>query len=72
MVQHREIQAVDTFDILQLTAGDVAHAGTLDFDHVGTEPRQQLRAGRAGLDMGKVEDFDAVECFAHLMLLPFS
>ncbi len=47
VVEHGEIQAVDIGFVLQLTAGDIADAGALDLDHVGAEPCQQLRAGRA-------------------------
>jgi hypothetical protein len=47
VVQHGEIQAVHIRHVLQLAAGDVADAGAFDLDHVGAEPCQQLRAGRA-------------------------
>ena len=39
-------------------------AGTLDLDHVGAEPGQQLRAGRAGLGMGEIENAHAVQRLA--------
>ena len=65
VVQHREIEAVHLGDVLQLAARDVADAGTLDLDHVGAEPGEQLRAGRARLHVREVEDLDAFECFAH-------
>src|SRR5262249_51719463 len=64
-VQHREIEAVRTLDVLQLAAGDVAAARHLDLDHVRTHPRQQLRPGRAGLDMAQIEDTHTVKRFAH-------
>ena len=64
-VQHREIEAVGALHVLQLAAGDVAAAGQLDLDHVGAHPGQQLRPGRAGLDMAHIEDAHAFECFAH-------
>ena len=41
-------------------------AGTLDLDHVGAQPGEQLRAGRTGLDVGEVENAHAVECLADL------
>jgi hypothetical protein len=47
VVQHREIQAVHVRNVLQLPARDVTRAGFLHLDHVGTEPGEQLRAGRA-------------------------
>src|ERR1700722_9211978 len=47
IVEHGEIQAVGIRDILQLAARNIADAGALDLDHVGAEPRQQLRARRA-------------------------
>jgi len=53
VVEHREIQAVDIRNVLQLSARDIADAGALDLDHVSTEPGQQLRAGRSGLHVVK-------------------
>src|SRR4051812_16688709 len=66
VVQHGEIERVRAFDVAQLGARDVADAGTLDLDTVGPEPGQQLRAGRAGLDVGEIEDLNAVERLAGL------
>ena len=60
VIQHREIQAVDVRDVAQLLARDIAGAGLLDLDHVGAEPRQQLRAGRARLHVREIENADAV------------
>ena len=60
MVEHREVEAVDIGDVAQLAARGVAFAGLLDLDHVGAEPGQQLRAGRARLDVREVENADAV------------
>ncbi len=54
VVQHGEIQAVHAFDVLQLTARDVADARALDLDHVGAKPSQKLGASGARLDMGEV------------------
>ena len=68
VVQHREIKAVDAFDILQLATGDVARARPFHLDHVGAEPREKLRAGWAGLHMGEVKYSNSVECFAHCTL----
>ena len=62
-VQHREIEAVDIGYVLELSSRRVADAGALDLQYVGTEPSQQLRAGRAGLDMRHVQDFHAFQCF---------
>jgi hypothetical protein len=64
-VEHGEVQGVHVRDVLQLGAGDVAGAGTLDLDHVGAEPGQQLGAGGTGLHVGEVDDLDAVEGFVH-------
>ena len=64
-VQHREIEAVGALHVLQLAAGDVAAAGHLDLDHVGAHPRQQLRPGRARLDMAQIENAHTFESFAH-------
>src|SRR5262249_42796967 len=38
VVEHCEIEAVHVWDILQLSARDVADARTLDLDYVGAEP----------------------------------
>ena len=46
VVEHREIERVGVRNIHQLTAGDVTDTRTLDLDDVGTEPGEQLRAGR--------------------------
>ncbi len=40
-------------------------AGQLDFDHVGAEPSQKLRAGRPRLHMGHIEYADSIERFRH-------
>ena len=61
LVEHREVERVDIGDVAQLAARHVAGAGALDLDHVGAEPGQQLRAGRAGLHVREVDDLDAVE-----------
>src|SRR5262249_29414723 len=42
VVQHREIEAVDLGDVLQLPARDVTDARALHLDHVGAKPGQQL------------------------------
>src|SRR6202041_2587677 len=65
VVEHGEIQAVRVRDVLQLTAGDVANARTLHLDHVGAEPGQQLRAGRARLNVGEIENSNALERLCH-------
>src|SRR3546814_15344605 len=43
----------------------VALAGPFDLDHVGAEVAQDLRAGRAREDAGKIEDADTVERARH-------
>ena len=60
VIQHGEIQAVHVRNVAQLLARDVARAGPLDLDHVGAEPRQQLRAGGPRLHMREIENADAV------------
>ena len=55
----------------QLLSRRVADTGPLNLDHVGAEPGQQLRAGRPGLDVGKVENLDAFESF-HRLPVPIS
>ena len=66
VVEHGEIEAVGARHVLQLAARDVAGARPLDLDHVGAEPREKLRAGRARLDMREVEDLHAIERLAVL------
>src|SRR3954454_3250869 len=60
-VEHREVQRVHVRQIAQLAAGHVAAAGLLDLDDVGSHPREELRADRAGLHVRHVEDADALE-----------
>src|SRR6202012_2258256 len=65
VVEHGEIQAVHVRNVLQLAAGDIADAGTFDLDHVGAEPCEQLRAGRARLDVGEIEDANTRQRLRH-------
>ena len=65
-VEHGEIEAVGALHVAQLAARDVADAGPLDLDAVGAHVAQELRAGRARLHVGEVEDAHAVERLAGL------
>ena len=65
-VEHREVEAVRALHVAQLAARDVADAGPLDLDHVGAHVGEQLRAGRARLHVGEIEDAHAVERLAGL------
>ena len=56
VVQHREVKTVHIGDVAQLSAGRVSNARALDFDDVGSEPRQQLRARGSRLDVGHIQD----------------
>ncbi len=67
VVEHREVEAVGVGDIAQLLARDVACAGALYLDDIGAEPCEQLRAGRAGLNVREIEDTHTVEGFAHCL-----
>jgi len=69
VVEHGEIQAVHIRDVLQLPAGDVTRAGTLDLDHVGAEPGQQLCTGRSRLNVREVEDANVLQRLFHDRLL---
>ncbi|MGY4369474.1 hypothetical protein ACVW1A_005539 [Bradyrhizobium sp. LB1.3] len=71
VVEHGEIQAVHVRDVLQLATGDVTHARTFHLDHVGAEPGQQLCAGRSGLDVGEVENANALKRLGH-RVAPYS
>ena len=62
-VEHGEVQGIDVGNVTQLAARHVAGTGALDLDDVGAKPCQQLGAGRAGLHVREVDDFDAVEGF---------
>ena len=53
-VEHGEIKAVDVGLVAQLAAGDIAASRQFDFNHVGAEPREYLRASRPRLHMGHV------------------
>jgi len=66
VIEHGEVERVGALHIDQLAARDITHARTLDLDHVGAEPCQQLRAGRARLDMRKIENAHAGERLAVL------
>src|SRR6185295_8998365 len=69
-VQHREVERVRPLHVAQLPARDVADAGTLDLDAVGTHVGKKLGARRTGLDVGEVENLDAVERLAGLAVRP--
>src|SRR5205085_8734266 len=71
VVEHREVQAVGGRDVSQLTPRRVAFTCTFDLYHIGTEPRQQLRASGAGLHMREIEYPNTLECLAH-QLSPFA
>src|SRR6185312_11012217 len=64
VVEHREVERIGVRHVAQLTARDVADAGTLDLDHVGAEPGEKLRAGRARLHVREIEDANALERLA--------
>jgi hypothetical protein len=60
VVQHREIEAVRIRNVAQLTTGDVTLAGPFHLDDIRAEPSQQLRAGRSRLNVGEVQNANAV------------
>ncbi len=65
MVQHREIEGSRRrAHVAQLAARRIAHAGAFHLDNIGAEPGEKLRAGRARLDMGKIEDAHAFQRLA--------
>ena len=64
-VEHREIQAVGTWDVAKLTAGDVSAVRGLQLDDVRAEPGEQLRGRGARLDMCHVEHANAVQGLTH-------
>src|SRR5262249_34556212 len=64
-VEGEEVAAVHPGLLGPSPAAGLTPAGLLHLDHVGPQPRQQLCAGRAGLELGQVQDADAVQGFAH-------
>ena len=68
-IEHGEIQRIRTGHIAQLAARGIA-LGRLELDHISTHPGQQLRAGRAGLDVSHVENSYVFKRF-HSFLLKF-
>ncbi len=68
-VEHGEVQRIDIRDVAQLGARHIAGTGALHLDDVCAEPRQQLRARGASLDVREVDDLDAVEWEVHFRLL---
>src|SRR5258706_15517875 len=53
-VEHGEIQTIDVGLVAQLAARNIAAPRQLDFDPVGAEPGEYLRAGRPRLHVGHV------------------
>src|SRR5665213_194927 len=68
VVEHGEVERVGALYVDQLAARNVANARTLDLDHVGAEPGEQLRAGRARLHMREIENAYAGERLAVLAI----
>jgi hypothetical protein len=63
-VEEEEAPAVDAGPVAQREAVGLA-GERLDLDDLGAQPREELRAGRAGLVLAEVDDADAVEGFGH-------
>ena len=66
-VQHGEIEAVGVGDVTQLFPGRIA-GGRLELDDVRAEKGHQLTGRRTRLNVGHVQDANAVECSAHRLL----
>jgi hypothetical protein len=64
-VEHREIEAVDAWDVAKLGARYITAARQFDFDNVGAEPGEDLGATRTGLNVGQVENADAGQRLIH-------
>src|SRR5262249_37220875 len=64
-IQHREIKAVGSRNVSQLTAGGISLARLFNLDDVGAEPRQNLGAGRSRLDMCHVQNPYTLQSFSH-------
>ena len=64
-VECEEVAAVHAGFLGAAIAARLPLAGLLHLDDVGAEPGQELRAGGAGLELGQVQDADAVQGFAH-------
>ena len=61
-VEHREVQAVGTWNVAELAAGDVSGSRRLELDDVRAEPGEQLRGRGTRLDMRHVEHSNAIKC----------
>jgi hypothetical protein len=59
-VEHGEIEAVGVRHVAQLAARDIANTGPLHLDDVGAHVGEKLRARRARLHVGEVEDAHAI------------
>ncbi len=69
-VEQQEKEAVDIRIVaVPQPARPVAALRVLDLDHIGAEPGQHLGAGRARLVVREIDDANAFECLAHLVLL---
>src|ERR1700679_3776317 len=68
VIQHGEIEAVDVRDIAQPLARNFTAARLFDFDHVGAEPSEQLRAGGTRLHVREIQNSNSVQCLTHAKL----
>ena len=62
-IQHREVEAIDIRNILQLPTRRITNTRAFNFQNIGTKPSQQLCTGRTRLDMRHVQNFYAFQCF---------
>src|SRR3989441_4204379 len=64
-VEQEEVARVDAGFLGATVPPGLPLAGLLDLDDLGAEPREHLGARRAGLELGEVQDADAVQRCAH-------
>src|SRR6185295_13388114 len=68
-VQEKEEVAIEIGSVVEPEPASPVPVGwALDLDHVSAEPGQHLRARRASLIVGEVDDADPVQCLAHAAL----
>src|SRR5882757_3462935 len=61
-VEHREVEAVGTWNVAKLTARDVSGSRRLQLDDICAEPGEQLRGRGTRLNMRHVEHSNTIEC----------
>src|SRR5262245_37117942 len=64
-VEHGKVQAINIWEIAQLSTGDIAAPRRLEFNHIGTQKAEHLRTGRSRLHMRHIQDTHPIQGFSH-------